>query len=52
MKDPDKVLLPTHNLVLLGLRADKSGDRIPFALFDDLPLNTGQGSAIDTSVSG
>jgi hypothetical protein len=52
LKDPEKVLFPTRNLVLISLRADESGDRIPFALFDDLPLNPGQGSAIDTSVSG
>jgi hypothetical protein len=52
LKDPEKVLLPTRNLVLIGLRADESGDRIPFALFYDLPLDPSQGSAIHTSVSG
>src|SRR5258708_3697790 len=33
MKDPDKVLLPSSNLLLVALREDKSKHCIPFTLF-------------------
>ena len=52
MKNPRKVLLPGYDFVLIALGAEKSGDRIPFALLDDLPLDLCHGSAIETSVSG
>jgi hypothetical protein len=52
LKDSDKVLLPSRNLVLITLREDESGDRIPFSLLIDLPLHRNQGSVNDISVSG
>ena len=51
MKDPDKVLLPSRNLLLVAPREDKSGHSIPLALSDDLLLYPGQSSAIETLVS-
>jgi hypothetical protein len=39
MKDPGKVLLPSCNLLLVTLREDESGYRVPFTLFDDLFLD-------------
>ena len=47
MQDPDKVLLPRSNFVLITFGEDESVDRIPFALPDDLPLDLCQGSAIE-----
>jgi hypothetical protein len=52
MKDPDKVLLPSRNLILVALREDEPGERLPFTLLDDPLLDIGHGSAIETSVSG
>ena len=51
MKDPEKVLLPSGNLVLIALGEDESGDHISFTLFVDLLLDLSQGSAIEISVS-
>jgi hypothetical protein len=51
MKEPDKVLLPSSNFILVVLREDESEDCILFALLADLPLHLSHGSAIDTSVS-
>jgi hypothetical protein len=51
MKDPDKVLLPSSDLVFIGFGEDESVERIPFTLLDDLPLDLGHGSAIKSSVS-
>jgi hypothetical protein len=48
VEDTHKVLLPGRNLVLVTLREDESEDDIPFTLLDDLPLDPGQGSAIET----
>lgn len=48
MKDPDKVLLPSSNLVLIALREDESGGCISFTLLDDLRLYLGHSSAIET----
>jgi hypothetical protein len=52
VKDPDKVLLPGNNLVLIAFREDEPGECISFTLFRDLPLDSRQGSAIQTLVSG
>ena len=52
MKDPDQILLPSSNLVLISAGKDKSGDRIPFTPFDDFPLDLSHGPAIEASVSG
>jgi hypothetical protein len=52
LKDPDQVLLPSRNFVLIVLGEEESEDRIPFTPLDDLPLHLCQGSAIETSVSG
>ena len=47
VKDPDKVLLPRSNFILVTFGEDESVDRIPFTLFDDLPLDLDQSSAIE-----
>ena len=52
MKDPDKVLLPSRNLLLVTFREDESEHRIPFTLLDDFPLDPRQGSGIEMFVSG
>jgi hypothetical protein len=52
VKDPDKVLLPSSNLLLITLRENKPDDSIPFTLLDDVPLDPRQGSASEISVSG
>ena len=41
VKDPDKILLPRSNLVLITLGEGESMYRIPFALLDDLLLDLG-----------
>jgi hypothetical protein len=46
MKDPEKFLLPSSNLVLIALREDESENCAPFAPPIDLPLHLGHGSAI------
>ena len=51
-KDPSKVLLPTGNLVLVTLCEDESGNHMPFAMPDDLPMDPCHHSAIETPVSG
>ena len=51
LKDPDKILLPSRNLVLIGLREDESENRVPFGLLDNLPLDLGDGSVIKVSKS-
>jgi hypothetical protein len=52
VKDPDKVLLPSCDLVLIAFGKDESIDRAPFTLLNHLPLHLGQCSAIKLSVSG
>jgi hypothetical protein len=52
VKDPDKVLLPSRNLVLIALREDESEYCMSFALLRDLPLDPRQGSAVQTLVNG
>ena len=51
-KNHNKVLLPTRNLVFIPLGVDESGEWIPFTLLDDLPLDLGHRTAIETSVNG
>jgi hypothetical protein len=51
VEDPDEVLLPSRNFVLIGFGEDESVERIPFTLLDDLLLDLGHGSAIEPSVS-
>ena len=41
MKDPDEVLLPSRDLLLVALREDESENRIPFTLLHDLLLYPG-----------
>jgi hypothetical protein len=48
LKDPDKVLPPSRNLVLIALREDESGERIPFCLLGHLPLHLRHGSVIES----
>ena len=52
MKNPDEVLLPSCDLLLVTLREDEPGHCIPFALLDDLLLNPPQRPVIETLVSG
>jgi hypothetical protein len=49
VKDPDELLLPSGNLVLIALREKESGDRVAFTLLDDFPKDIRHGSAIETS---
>jgi hypothetical protein len=51
VEDPDEVLLPSRDLVLVALREDESEHCIPFTLFGDLPLDPRQGSAIEIPVN-
>ena len=51
MEDPDKVVPPSRNPVLIALRVDESGDRAPFTMLDNLALDPGYGSTIEAPVS-
>jgi hypothetical protein len=44
MKNPIELQLPTGDCFLVVPRMEKSTDRVPFALFDDLPLDLPYGS--------
>ena len=46
VKDPDELLLPSNNLVLVTLRKDEPEDCTPFALLIDPPLHPGHGATI------
>jgi hypothetical protein len=48
VKDPDKVLIPGSDLVLIAPCENEPEDYIPFALLTDIPLHLGHGSAIDS----
>ena len=50
VKNPDKVLLPTRNLVPIPLRMDKPGEWIPVTLFDHPSLDLGYGPADDQGI--
>ena len=53
MKDLDKVLVPSSDIILIVLREGEPGDYISFALPINLPLNLSHSSVIDsTPVSG
>ena len=47
VKNPEKILLPSSNLVLIAFGEHKSVEGVPFTLLDDLPLDLGQRSTID-----
>ena len=47
MKNPDKVLIPSRNLILVALREDEPEGRVSFAPLIDIPLHLNHGSAID-----
>ena len=49
MKDPIEVLPPSGDRILIVLRMEELRDWISFTLLNDLPLNLGHGSAIETS---
>ena len=51
MKDPDKVVSPTGNLVFINLRVEDPGCHAPSILLEDLPLDLGHGSAVEISVN-
>lgn len=51
VEDPDKVLVPTGNIVLVVFSAGKPRDRIPFTALDDPLFDLGNSFAIETSVS-
>ena len=51
LKDPDKVQLPSCDLILIALRVEESRHRSSFTLLDDLLLDHGHGSEVETSVS-
>ena len=51
MENPDKVVPPSQNLVLIAFRVDNSRDCAPFPVLDNLPLDPGHGSTIEVSVS-
>jgi hypothetical protein len=46
VENPDEVLFPSHNLLLIALREDGPGHRISFTTLDDHPLDPRQCSAI------
>ena len=52
MEDPDEVLFPSRDLVLVALSKDESQHCIPFTALDDLLLYLRHGSAIKTLASG
>ena len=47
-KNPDKILIPSSNFVLIAFGEEESVDGIPFTLLDDLPLDLGQSSATES----
>ena len=52
MEDPNKVVPPSGDLVLIDLRVKDSGGHISLFLLDDFPLDIGYGSAKGASISG
>ena len=52
MEDPDEVLLPSRNLVLITFGVEESGGDTSFTPFNDLPLDISHGSAIEAPVNG
>jgi hypothetical protein len=52
MKNPEKVPIPSGNLVLVALCEDKPSERGPFSLLGNLLLDLGHGSVVETLMSG
>jgi hypothetical protein len=52
LKDPNEILLPTRNLVLVVLGEDESEHSTPFTPLADLLLHFYQGPVIEVSVKG
>ena len=50
MKDPAEIRFPGSDHFLVILRVEKSGEYIPFVLFDDPPPDLSQRAAIGRSV--
>jgi hypothetical protein len=48
MKDPDKVLVPSSNLILIALREHRPENHIPFTSFFYLPPYLTHGSVIES----
>ena len=46
MKNSDKILFPTCNLILVAFGEDESVDCTPFSLLGDLPLHLVHGPAV------
>lgn len=44
-------MFPNKNVVFIDLRAEESRGHIPFTLLEDLPLDSGNSSTNETSVS-
>ena len=51
MKDPVEIQLPSRDSILIVCCVDDSGDRVPLALFDDLPLDLCHSPVIKSIVS-
>ena len=47
MKDPNKVLIPRDNLILVALRKDEPDHHISFAPLIHVPLDINHGSMIN-----
>ena len=47
VKDPDKILLPSSNFILIALGEDEPIYRLPFTVLDDIPLDLSQSSVIE-----
>ena len=51
LKDPEKVLFPSGNLILNLLRNEEYGNHVSFSLLEYTPLDLCQGSTIEALVS-
>jgi hypothetical protein len=49
VKDPEEVISPNRNLILIALRVEDPEDHISVTLLDDLPLDLGNGSGFEVS---
>ena len=48
MKDPVEARLPSDDRIFVALRVEGSRDHIPLTLLDHLPMDLGNGPAIET----
>jgi hypothetical protein len=48
VKEPEKFLIPSRDLILIALREDEPDESISFALLIDIPLHLNHESAIDS----